>query len=835
MSLELCLPDLLASGEINQEQHDRMMNLFDEERASRAGKMGPDAAAAEASEAAMQRFHAEAAQAKRQAMLQVAAQARILRHAVTFKGENRGEAFIGVLTHSDRAPYQNADALHRVIELQAHGMMAGILEKHSRNLGGRVRNRALLQNVVREAFGEETSDLAAKELADAWGQTAEMLRTRFNQAGGGIGKMERWGLPQTHNYQAVRAVPFEEWRDFVAPMLDREKMIDPNTGMKMSPQGLELALRSVYDQISSDGWAFRKPGSTAGIVGKTANRHGDARFLIFKDAENWMNYSRRFGRPQSSMANAIDPDGPIFDAMMGHISGMSRDIALMETLGPNPTATVRWMGDTLEKEAKSGDGTRFTDSKARKSIGTLNDIYAEMSGTGRAPIASKIGTWFGAARAIETAGKLGSAVVSATTDVGFQALTRAYNGMPIHQALTGYARQFNPLSSVDRELAARIGFGAQDVARSAVAQSRFVGEVLTGEMASRLAEGVLRASGLSAWTEAGKKAFAMDFLSHITGERGKAWGTLNGRFRKVMERYGFDNASWDVLRSTELEDVSGSKWIIPGNIADQQLRERALGMILSEMNYAVPEADMRTRAMINQHLPPKGTLWGEVIRSPMQFKTFGISMLMTHGRRAMEGQTWGPLRYGAGLALTTGLMGALVYGIAKPLLSGKDPLPMGDDKYGVSPTFVAQALAQGGGFGLAGDFINSATDRYQDSLYQYLAGPTISDAIDYTKAGVGAASKRLRGKPDNTSGKQLQRVIQGDLPGSSLWYLKLAFNRAIADQAQKWTDPTYYDSFGRMENNARQAGTDYWWKPGEQSPDRAPDMANVKEPVPQQH
>jgi hypothetical protein len=38
--------------------------------------------------------------------------------------------------------------------------------------------------------------------------------------------------------------------------------------------------------------------------------------------------------------------------MMGHIDGMSRDIALMEILGPNPAATVRWLKDMIEKSAE---------------------------------------------------------------------------------------------------------------------------------------------------------------------------------------------------------------------------------------------------------------------------------------------------------------------------------------------------------------------------------------------------------------------------------------------------------------------------------------------------
>jgi hypothetical protein len=427
---------------------------------------------------------------------------------------------------------------------------------------------------------------------------------------------------------------------------------------------------------------------------------------------------------------------------------------------------------------------------------------------------------------MQTAGKLGSATVSATTDIGFQATTRAFNGMPATKALTGYLRQFNPVSRADRELAARIGFGATDVARSAVSQSRFTGEVLTGEMASRLAEGVLRASGLSAWTEAGRKAFGMDFLSHITGERSKAWGTLSSGFRRALDRYGFDEAAWNEMRSTPLEKVGGADWIIPGNMENRALRERLLGMILTETNYAVPEANLRTRAMFNQHLPPKGTLWGEIARSPLQFKSFGVSMLLTHGQRMMEQQTWGKVRYGAGLVITTGLMGALVMQM-KNLLRGEDLQPMGDDHYGTSPTFWAQAIAQGGGFGLAGDFLTSATDKYDNSLADWALGPVFSDV----KKTIRTASSAAKGK--GNPGRDLQRIIQGDLPGSSLWYSKLAFQRAVADQAQMWTDPSYYDSFSRMETRARQQGQDYWWRPGEVSPERAPDFANAGQPVPE--
>jgi hypothetical protein len=78
MSLEACLPDMLARGDINQDQHDRIMELYDAARQAYSRSMGADAAAARASGAALEQFAAEATLKRRQAVLQTAAQSRIL-------------------------------------------------------------------------------------------------------------------------------------------------------------------------------------------------------------------------------------------------------------------------------------------------------------------------------------------------------------------------------------------------------------------------------------------------------------------------------------------------------------------------------------------------------------------------------------------------------------------------------------------------------------------------------------------------------------------------------------------------------------------------------------
>jgi hypothetical protein len=822
VSIDKCTPELLANGQISEEQARRFDGLYHELESDYSTKYGAQAAKAMASEETLRRLGAEAAQAKRQAMLQVSAQQRISLEAKSFDGPSE-KAMAAFIAADDRAPYDNVEYRLLAVEGQAHAMVDGILHDFSRNLAGKVRNKAELHNLVREAFGEKTGDQAASELAQAWGRTADMLRNRFNAAGGAIGKIENWGLPQTHNMETVRSVPFNEWRDYIAPRLDRAKMLDPATSMPMTPQGLEMALRSVYEKVRSDGWTDRTPGGQFGI-GKVANRHADSRFLVFKDADSWMEYGRKFGRPVSRMGEALDPDGFIFDAMMGHISSMSRDIALTEVLGPNPAASIRWMIDTMKRDAAvSTDQTMGSIHRAQSGANKVQSLFNEVAGRQQSPEYGLLARAFSSFRSYQAAAKLGSATISATTDMGFQQVTRRFNGLPAAKQVASYAKMLNPASSGDRRLAIRMGLVAREASKRAVAQSRFVGTAITGETSARLAEATMRASGLSAWTQAGQWAFGMDFYSHITHVAGQSFDTLAPAFRRTLDRYGIDSPKWDAIRSTELEEHQGSHWIMPDNIKDQAIADRVRRMVLTETDFAVPNVTLSTRALFNQI--PKGTLFWEIVRAPLLFKTFSASVMMTHGARMMRQQAYNKLAYGASLAVTTGIMGALAMQM-QHVSKGLDPQPMED------PVFWGQAMMQGGGLGIFGDFMRSATSRFDDDIYSTFAGPAISDLVSVVKMG----KEGLKAATGQTShpGRQAIKILKADLPGGSLWYAKLAFQRTMLDQMQKQIDPDYYDAFDRMQQRAQQNGQHYYWAPGEVSAERGPDLTNAAKAAPVQ-
>lgn len=815
MTVAACLPGLIESGAVTPGQAERARGLFDELEQSFKRQFGDQAASAMASDQAIKIMKAEAQQRRRQTMLQVQTQAGIRANLerVRAAGGRVDQAAMAHLDFDVRVGgISNVEARRRAILGRAHAQMTDVLRTFSKDILGRVRHAAQLENVVREAFGVNTGDDAARELARSWGQTAEWLRLKFNAAGGAIGKREDWGLPQTHDSLRVRKATFGEWRDFIAPMLDTARMVDEQTGLPFTAQGLELALRNVHETIRTEGWSNRKPGGMAGS--KLANRRADARFLVFKDADAWLRYNERFG--------AADP----FSAMMGYVDGMARDVAALEILGPSPNATLKWLGDIVEKEAALRGDQTWIDraSVARYQMDTMWGVF---NGELNRPVNATVARGFAGFRALQTAAKLGGAALSAVTDLGFQGVTARFNGLGFTGVVRGYARQLNPASSADRLVAVRSGLIAEEWSQRATALSRYHDDVNTPEIARRLADGVLRASGLSAWTQAGRWAFGMEFMGALGDVAGTAWGGLEPRIREALERYGIGADSWELVRTSPRYDHRGSSFLRPEEIAARTdlppgvadtLATRVLEMIQTESRFAVPDSSLRTRAAITANARP-GTALGEAARTLFQFKAFPVTIMQTHlARAAMARSHMGRARYTAGLVVGTTVMGALALEL-KQIASGKDPREADTGK------FWAAAFMQGGGAGIFGDFLFSDQNRFGGGLMSTIAGPGLSTASDFGKLTVGNVQDVLAGE-DTKAGRELVRFMGANTPGSSLWYSRLAFQRIVLDEMQQMVDAGAGDSFARMEAKARKDfGQDYWWAPGEPLPDRAPDVA----------
>ncbi len=818
MSLGACLPGLEAEGKLTAEQAAEARALFEERLAAHAKSGSRETAEALASEDVLAALTRTVTRKEFVAGLAIKRRTAIeadLRTFGTPTGDARFKAIDGagsgpidpraaaaLIDADPRAGYSNVEARRKRIVGDAHRQMDKILADHSANLLGQVRNKAQLDNMVRELFDGNTGDAAAKQLAEAWRRAAESLRQRFNKAGGDIGFRSDWGLPQSHDWKAVRRAGYEAWRDFIRPKLDPARMIDQRTGMAMTEEGLELGLRGVFETIRTNGAVNMTPGAPAGR--SMANARGDARFLVFKDADSWMEYAGTYGH------------GTPYDAMMGHIESMARDTAALEVLGPNPDATLRWVKDTMQKEAALDTAPDAKGvERAKSGSKALDRLWDEYRGKHLEADNERLALVFSSIRNLEVATKLGGALLSATSDFAFGSARRAFNGLGQVSQLGDYLKLMRPGSIEDQKLAIRRGLIADEFASRTAGQSRFMMEEMGAEWSRRLASGVLRLSGLSRHTQMMRWVYGMESLSTFTEQAGKGFDQLDPALRGGLQRYGIGAGQWDKLRSAPMDSDRGVDWISPHNLpdADRVIGDRFMEMIHTETDLAVPVADLKTRALFNSNLQ-RGTWLGETVKSALLFKSFGVSVILRQGAQILAMQPGTAARYAGGLVIGTTLAGGLALQL-KSIAAGRDPRPMEDGD------FWYAAMLQGGGFGIFGDFLFAAENRAGSGFAQTMAGPIVDDAQGIVNV-VTADDPR----------KRLVREAKGFIPGNNLWYTRAAFDRMIADQIDEAINPDIRNARKRLDRYAREQGTAYWWAPGDATPDRAPDFANALEEGP---
>ena len=728
---------------------------------------------------------------------------------------NWGKAAAAIIEEDRLSRYSSVKQRIQAVENSAIRNMDNFLVTFKRNLLGAVRNKAKLENMVRETFGQDTGDVAAREMALAWANSAEKLRQRFNAAGGSIAKRIGWGLPQTHDAVAVRKVSQTEWVNFVINKLDREKMLDEQTGQQLPLSELTDVLGRVYETITTDGLNKLNPNRAKGGT-SLGNRRTDHRFLIFKDADAWLDYAKRFSK------------GTPYDVMIGHIKSMSRDIGQMEILGPNPASTIELM---KQKIRKSNEGKKNAANISRKAEYKLETLHRSVAGQYDNAIDAPLGNAFAGLVSILHSAQLGMAAVLATTDLNFQRIARRTSGLSQANILGQYFKLLQPLGRNEQQkLAVRLGLISEGWLSIASAQQRFVGEISGPEVTRRIADFVMRASGLSPWTQAGRWAFGMEFLGNLADNVGKTFDQLDSNLQNTLKQYGIESDSWNIMRTTELYAHRGATFLRAEEIEartdihpdlSRKLGTRLMEMVDTETNFAVPTSSERGRVWLTGDTKP-GTIAGMMTRSFAMYKNFGVTLVHTHIMRGMSQVGIGRKgHYLADLVISATIMGGLAMQL-KEMAKGRDPRPVDNAK------FWGAAFMQGGGLGIFGDFLFWDVNRYGKGLPETVAGPVVGFAGDLNNLTTGNILQAINGDDTNFT-NELISFMGRYTPGSSLWYMRLAMERNILDRLKLWADPVgSKKSFRRNERTWRkQYGQKYWWRPGKLKPDRLPNLSNA--------
>lgn len=742
-----------------------------------------------------------------------------------------------------------------VVQGRLDSIYSEVLKKFRHNLLGSSGNKATMVLVGREIFNPgSTGNKAAEELARAWIETSETARRMFNAAGGRIPKMKdgKWHLPQVHQELLVRGdgstAARNAWKEFVLERLDLEEMIDYKTGRKMGIEELNLALDDVWETISTAG--FSKKSNVKKYNSKLSGRRLDHRFLKFKDFDAWDSYNKKYGK------------GNMFDSMVGHIKNMSKDIAIMRTLSPDPDQFISWMKFATEKKLRTETPSskitvngitlekKLTEKQLFKKLNKLksdfskvDEAYRALNGDMADPENYTFAKYSSGLRDLTTSMYLGAASFMALGDFNLTRITAKVHGLPaaktMYSNLKLFSQGFRQDKSTLVKVAASSGMVAEHWGTIASGMARVSSDdIERPEVTKRFADFVLRTTGLSWLTQAGRWGVGMETMAFFARNASLSWdelGKKNSKFRELLKTNNIDSGDWEIIRKVPIYDAGvddtlnkGAEFLRPSDIfkltdIDEEKAMDVFAKFQATINYvvdfAVPNSKLRG-TLLGGAKP--GTIMGETMKNILQFKQFPLAFMFGHIARGMGLKGgWRKAAYLTDLLVSTTLFGAFAFEMKK-LTKGEKPTDLSSMDAGQKTGYLLGNMIRGGGLGIAGDLLFATQYGGKEAVAASIIGSVPMLAIQIGDITAGNAFRAAQGEDVNLGG-DLANFVKRNTPGGSIWYLRLALERYIFDNLQQMLDPKYHQKRKRLiKRKRKEQGTEFWWSPGDKLPKEYP-------------
>lgn len=640
------------------------------------------------------------------------------------------------------------------------------------------------RDIIREMWrlddpnaGQPTGNKHAADVAAIMSKHLEISRLEQNKAGAWIGKVDHYVGRQSHDQYKVRGAGgdagFQAWRDVIEPRLD------PRTFDGMESPGERAAwLRSVWDALASGLHDSPNPDWQTGFKGfaNLAKKVSQERKLHFASADAWMEYNAAFGH------------GNVFDAVMHGIERGQRNAAVMRVLGTNPQAMFdRLVSDWQEQakargdfaqvdrlRAEAGKNSRILDRAMHKTIGAENQTIANV----------------GAMHRNLHMFKLGASMLSSFTDIAAIGATARHNGVGVFHSMADSVAGLLPTdSAARREAALELGLMLDGINNSVV--NRFMAQDSPNGMAAGLVKTFMRWSGQNWWTANMKEAFGMSLGNNLARVSGQSFEALPGRLQTTLRRYGIEAAEWDAIRRGSAKAVDGNDYLFPASVLDLPddavaglgktpeaarvaLHDKLSTYVIDQTREAMSEPTAGLRDLFTGGSAAPGSATGEAARMFWQFKSFPTTFVSRAIMRELfrDGMDAGGV---ATIIAGTTALGYIAMTL-KEIAKGREPRTPEEPKDYAK--LVMAAMAQGGGFGLYGDFLFGEANRFGAGPVLSAMGPGVSGLNDF-----GQVLGALR----NGDFKAAQAEAFGlakQLPPASM--LNLWFTRAAADYLIFW-------------------------------------------------
>lgn len=838
MALKDCFGLMRTAAGDEKIRDDELMNILDElqRRKEEAG----DAGFTKSAEQMAAEQEAVAAIKKRQALGNL--QKRVIEAQRIEAGgpKNIVDSFRaelhGINTPTERSGSRfstqaEQNALHRdYIEGSTRELQrAGLFNIAKRGL----LDKEVAQELAELTKGEEgkpgiSGSKEAQGIAQIWNRYLTLAKTNANKAGAWIGdyfgyvshtshdptKISQGGLgfwgSLGKSYEEKRA----NWIRDTLPLLDADKTF---AGVK---EPLTF-MQHVYDNfitgvhMTAEGaQGFKEPAFTG--PGNLAKSLSEGRILHWKDAESWLTYQKKYGQ------------GNLSGAVMGSMRSLARDTALMRRWGTNPRAEFQATIQRFREKYNHSDPQAV--ASLNKWQGALQNRFDQLDGTANRSenrLWSRVGSMV---RLDESMSKLGGVLLTHLSAGMTRASELRHHGVGFLESYKNYFESIvqgsgrGQMKGVYDELGAGADMATRDL------ESRFEpGDDIPGTLSS-IAGTYFKWTGLSyaynAW-RGGTEAM----LSHNLGRQlDAAFGELKPETQAMLHAYGIDQAHWDMLRQAPDHISANSRTYltpkaamrVPDNAIEahlngqglpaaarnvedfrQDLANRLNAYFVDSSGRAMIMPGAEERAILYQGTRP-GTPVGEAVRFLSQFKLWPTT-LMTQGigRELFTSRNAASSAVGITHMIAMGMVFGYIRMAANDLANGKnvrDPLSV--------KTMLA-ALMQGGGMGIAGDFLFGQYSRFGASPLITAMGPVASDVNTiydlFNKAKEYAVTGGQKG--EKMAPEAFNFALQ-HIPFANLFYLRSALNYLLFYRIQEAMSPGYLN---RMQARIKSENAQSFW------------------------
>lgn len=751
-----------------------------------------------------------------------------------------------IVMHTDQSGIQSVEHNIQAVEVRYMSALADVFTKTQKGLGYLI-DADKVKLLVKEIFGKPSGDAEIAGLAKSVQDTLEQLRLHYNRYGGDIKKLANYGIPQSHSHYKVISKGQDGWLDYTFPLVDRSKYRHEATGKLMNDAEVKEVLKAVYNTIASEG--HNKASVQAHLVQSETDLpvgmnmqalHQHHREVHFANAEAWVKYQEDFGEVN------------FHDLLSNHIRRMSTEIGMMQTFGSNPEKLVKQLGHDLLNKMMQDPKYVKEHRMIQKQAALINKHYDELAGQAL-PIDSNLAQVGGMLRSWTVATKLGSAFLTSFSDQATMKLASEMHGIAYTKVFGKHVKQF--FNKENRDFAISIGLGVREMTNSLVrfgdtdiaSASTKVAKANTN--ARKIANAVIRASGLNHITASAKRAFGVSLMHHVSNLNStKHWDQLGPKDKKMLEGGGIKQDDWTLLQQIQrTEAPTGEKLITNKDIfnasddailahynfdktgytaqelADhafrlkEQLANKYMNYIYTETNAAVLEVGSREQVFMGLN-SNRGTVTNELTKFFFQFKSFGVSMIMRQWSRGFaQGTPQEKFVYFAKLFAYTTVMGALVAQVQN-LTQGKDL----DDP--TTLDFYLKSIVKGGSASFLADAISATSDPTERSVKDFIIPAAFKDLMSVGTMATGAGQAYLSER-DSSYGAEAVNVIKNNIPFQNVWYSRLIFDRLVIAELQEVFDEGYRErKQRRQESNYNMS---YWWDLDNDSIE-VPDI-NIKE------